>query len=109
MPFQNISRSGECFMGRFALSNARPVTSYRLRFASYVRARSQADEMPEQFRRCVLLVRSFDRDAILVADEVVEGRKVESVIERQLADPRTAYLRIHCAPGGRYVARVERH
>jgi hypothetical protein len=83
-----------------------------MRFASYIpngaKTCGQTGGVPEPLRTRVLAVRSFDKDAMLVADELVEGRDVEIAIERQLADPRAAYLRIHYALAGRYAARVER-
>ena len=86
---------------------------YRMRFAIYVRKGEETydkvDEVPEQLRRRTLAMRSFDADAMLVACELVEGRELEAAIERQLANPRAAYLHIHFAAAGCYAARIERN
>jgi Protein of unknown function (DUF1203) len=90
-----------------------PVASpYRMRFAIYLRKGEETydriDEIPEQLRIRTLAVRAFDADAMLLAWELVEGRDLESVIERLLVDPRIAYLHVHFAAPGCYAARVER-
>jgi Protein of unknown function (DUF1203) len=53
-------------------------------------------------------VRAFDADAMMVGFELVDGVKLESAIERQLADPRAAYLHVHFAAPGCYAASAER-
>ena len=90
-----------------------PVESpYRMRFAIFVRAGEETydavDTVPEQLRKRTLAVRAFDRDAMMVGTELIEGAKIESAIERLLADPRSTYLHIHFAAPGCYAARVER-
>jgi Protein of unknown function (DUF1203) len=90
-----------------------PVASpYRMRFAIFVRNGEETfdepDTVPEQLRKRTLAVRAFDADAMMVAFELVEGVKLESAIERQFADPRTAYLHLHFAAPGCYAASVER-
>ena len=90
-----------------------PVDSpYRMRFAVYVRRGEETydriDEIPEQLRSRTLAVRAFDRDAMMVGWELVEGQALEGAIDRLLADPRAAYLHIHYAAPGCYAARVER-
>ena len=83
-----------------------------MRFAIYVRKGEETfdavDSIPEQLRRRTLAVRAFDANAMMIAWEVVEGTKLEGVIERLLSDPRAAYLHIHFAAPGCYAARVER-
>jgi hypothetical protein len=90
-----------------------PVTSpYRMRFAIFVRKGEETydriDEVPQQLRIRELAVRAFDRDAMLVGWELVDGRDLEATIERLLADARATYLHIHFAAPGCYAARVER-
>src|SRR5215471_10630626 len=74
---------------------------YRMRFAVYVRRGEESydriDEIPEQLRIRTLAVRAFDREAMMVGWQLVEGRDLEGAIERLFADPRTAYLHIHYA------------
>ena len=90
-----------------------PVESpYRMRFAVYVREGEETydkiDEVPEQLRLRTLAVRAFDRNAMMLACELTDGRDVERSIGRMLALPDTAYLHIHFAAPGCYAARVER-
>jgi Protein of unknown function (DUF1203) len=90
-----------------------PVDSpYRMRFAIYVRKGDETfdavDAVPEQLRKRTLAVRAFDADAMMVRFELVEGQKIESAIERLLADSRAAYLHVHFAAPGCYAARVDR-
>ena len=90
-----------------------PVGSpYRMRFAVYVRRGEQrfdaVDEIPAQLRGRTLAVRAFDENAMMVGWELVEGRDLEPVIERLLADSRAAYLHVHYAAPGCYAARVDR-
>ena len=90
-----------------------PVDSpYRMRFAIFVREGEETydkvDEVPEQLRLRTLAVRAFDKEAMMLACALVEGRQVEQSIERMLAMPQAAYLHIHFAAPGCYAARVER-
>jgi len=90
-----------------------PVDSpYRMRFAIYVRKGEETydkvDDIPQQLRLRTLAVRAFDRRAMLIGWELVEGRDLEAAIDRLFADPRAAYLHIHFAAPGCYAARVER-
>lgn len=90
-----------------------PVNSpYRMRFAVYVRRGEKTydaiDEIPEQLRIRTLAVRAFDRDAMMVGRELVDGHRLEAAIERLFADPRAAYLHVYYAAPGCYAARVDR-
>jgi Protein of unknown function (DUF1203) len=90
-----------------------PVDSpYRMRFAIFVRKGDETydavDTVPEQLRKRALAVRAFGADAMMIGFELVEGEKLESAIERLLADPRAAYLHVHFAAPGCYAARVDR-
>lgn len=88
------------------------ASPYRMRFAVYVRAGEQTfdavDAVPEQLRTRILALRAFDRDAMMIAWEVIEGTRLEQAIKRQFADQRAAYLHVHFAAPGCYAARVER-
>ena len=55
-----------------------------------------------------LAVRAWDKDAMMVGHELVDGRDLESAIDRLFANPQTEYLHIHFASPGCYAARVER-
>jgi Protein of unknown function (DUF1203) len=91
-----------------------PVRSpYRSRHAIYVReAASQArpglNTVPESLRCRLLSVRAFDADGLLVDADVVDGRELETLVERMLGEERTSYLHVHNARAGCYAARVDR-
>jgi len=90
-----------------------PVDSpYRMRFAIYVRAGEETydavDRIPEQLRWRTLAVRAFDRTAMMLGCELVDGRDLEPAIERLLGLPQAAYLHVHFAAPGCYAARVDR-
>jgi hypothetical protein len=53
-------------------------------------------------------VRGYDADGFLVDAEVVEGREIESVIEKMFADQQVAYLHVHNARPGCYSCRIDR-
>jgi len=90
-----------------------PVDSpYRMKFAIFVRKGEETydavDEVPEQLRLRKLAVRAWDKDAMMIGHELVDGRELESAIDRLFANPQTQYLHIHFASPGCYAARVER-
>jgi hypothetical protein len=92
-----------------------PVDSpYRMRFAIFVRrgeeTYDEVDKMPEQLRSRMLAVRAFDAKAMLLAFELelVDGRELESAIERVFNNQAAAYLHVHYAAPGFYAARVDR-
>lgn len=90
-----------------------PVDSpYRMRFAIYVRkgeeTYDEVDAVPEQLRLRKLAVRAWDKDAMMIGHELVDGRELESAIDRLLANPAAEYLHIHFASPGCYAAKVER-
>lgn len=88
-------------------------TPYRSSYAIYVRegARSRYDrinEIPEQFRPRVLSLRAFDEHDMLRDADIAEGAAVESLIERLLSSPETAYIHAHYAKHGCFAARIDR-
>ena len=90
------------------------ATPYRAGHAIYVRegateARPAAGEVPALLRHRLLSVRAFDADGMLTDADVVEGAALEAAIERLLlAAPNAAYLHLHNARPGCYMARVDR-
>ena len=85
---------------------------YRMRFAIYVRKGEETydavDEVPEQLRLRKLAVRAWDAEAMMVGHELVDGRELESAIDRLFANPQAKYLHVHFASPGCYAATVER-
>ena len=65
-------------------------------------------EIPRMFHKRLLSVRAYDKDAMLVASDVVEGSRLEESIRRFFADPAVEYLHLHNAKPGCFNCRVER-
>lgn len=66
--------------------------------------------MPVNLRYCVLAVRAFNAEHVMIESELVEGQQqLESAIERLFSNPLAAYLHLHFATTDRYAARVERY
>ena len=88
-------------------------TPYRASHAIFVSENAVAqydrvDEIPEVLRLRTLSLRAFDGGHLMVDADLVDGREVETMIARLLADPRTAYIQAHYAKRGCYAARIER-
>lgn len=88
-------------------------TPYRSSYAIYVLegARSRYDrlnEVPEPFRSRVLSLRAFDAQDMLCDADIVQGAALESLIERLLSSPKTAYIHAHYAKFGCFAARIDR-
>ena len=66
------------------------------------------NEVPALFRPRVMSVRAFDHDHLMVDADITPGTDVERLIERLLADPRTAYLHAHYAKYGCFAAHIAR-
>ncbi len=85
---------------------------YHAHYAIWVRQGEQTfeavDQVPEQLRKRVLALRTWDADDMMVGHEVVDGRQIEDAIERLFADPRAAYMHAHFAGPGCYAARIDR-
>jgi hypothetical protein len=86
---------------------------FRASHAIYVRegarqARPEPGEVPEMLRSRLLSLRAFDAAGMMVDADVVEGRAVETLLERMLAGPATTYVHVHFARPGCFAARVER-
>jgi hypothetical protein len=88
-------------------------TPYRSAHAIYVRESARetyaaVNRIPAPFLTRPLSIRAFDADGMMVDADVAEGTNAAAEIDRQLADPRVAYLHIHFARRGCYAARVDR-
>ena len=88
-------------------------TPYRASHAIYVREGAterydRIDEVPEAFRARTLSLRAFDDVGLLVDADLVEGRRMESLIGRLFSNPKAAYIQAHYAKFGCYAGRVER-
>jgi hypothetical protein len=89
------------------------ATPYRSGHAIFVREREVAPtdlvgELPPAMRLRPLSLRAFDGDDMMVDADLVDGAEAEALIERLLADERTAYIQAHYAKRGCYAGRIER-
>lgn len=89
------------------------ASPYRASHAIFVREGAtevydRIDEVPEVMRVRLLSLRAYDDGGMMLDADVIEGRGVEPVIERLLANPSVAYLHVHNARRGCYAARVDR-
>lgn len=88
------------------------ASPYRAAGPIYVRrdATTQVtlDRVPDVFARRLLSVRGYDRDGMLSAAELVDGRELAPHLERALGHRDVAYLHVHYARPGCYAGRVER-
>lgn len=86
---------------------------YRSRHAIYViegeqRTFDAVGEVPDVMRRRMLSLRAFDAQGMMVDADLADGREVEPLIERLLANPQAAYVHAHYAKRGCFAARIER-
>jgi hypothetical protein len=65
-------------------------------------------EVPDQLRRRLLSIRAYDGEDLMVASEVVDGRELESAVQRLLESSRVSYLHAHFAAAGCYACRIDR-
>lgn len=89
------------------------ASPYRSRHAIYViegeqRTFDAVNEVPDVMRRRMLSLRAFDAQGAMVDADLADGREVEPLIERLLANPGAAYVHAHYAKRGCYAARIER-
>lgn len=89
------------------------ATPYRSAHAIFVREGADApydrvNEVPDVLRVRMLSLRAFDTGHMMVDADLVDGREVEALIARLLADPRTAYIHAHYAKRGCYAGLIAR-
>lgn len=88
-------------------------TPYKASHAIFVREGAETrheavDEIPEAIRTRMISLRAFDETGEMVDADLVDGREIEPLIARYLADPRVSYLQAHYAKRGCYAGRIER-
>jgi hypothetical protein len=89
------------------------ASPYRSSHAIFVRegARERYDrmnEVPDVMRIRPLSLRAFDADHMMRDAGLVDGRDVETLIERFFANPDVAYIHVHNAVRGCYSGRIDR-
>lgn len=88
-------------------------TPFRSSHAIFVRENAtqavpKINEVPGMFRHRLLSVRAFDSSGMMVDADVIDGERLEQLIERLLANNLADYLHVHNAKLGCYAARVAR-
>jgi hypothetical protein len=86
---------------------------FRASHAIYIRENAKpanltAGEIPIAMKNRILSVRGFDRDHLMVAAELVDGKELAPLIESFWKNKDVAYLHIHYAKPGCFAARVNR-
>jgi hypothetical protein len=66
------------------------------------------NQVPDLLRLRVLSVRAYDADGMMVDADVVDGRDLESLIDRLFSEPCVEYLHVHFARPGCFACRVDR-
>ena len=89
------------------------ATPYRSSHAIFVRewasqARPGRNEIPRMLRHRLLSVRAFDSAGMMTDADVVEGERLEALIETMLARSSVDCLHLHNAKPGCYAASVRR-
>lgn len=69
---------------------------------------NRIEDVPEVLRVRTLSLRAFDEAGFIVEADLVDGRKVEGLIEQFLNNPRVAYIHAHYAKYGCYAGRIDR-
>jgi len=91
-----------------------PVASpYRASHAIYVRENAQTakpvvNEVPDVLRTRLLSLRAYDRAGMMVDADVTQGKDIEPVIQRMLAQPGVEFIHAHNAKPGCFAARIDR-
>ena len=88
-------------------------TPYRATHAIYIREGAtntydQTDTIPDVMRIRLLSLRGYSSEGMMLDADVVEGRDMDSVVERLLANPAIAYIHAHNAKRGCYSGRIDR-
>jgi hypothetical protein len=89
------------------------ATPYRATHAIFIGEGSdipydRVGEIPEVMRLRLLSLRAYDAQHMMIDADVVDGREVEPVIRRLLANPDVAYIHAHNAKRGCYSGLIER-
>ena len=88
-------------------------TPYQASHAIFVREGAEraqvfSNEIPELMRTRPISLRAFSAEHWMLDADLASGAALESLIQRLLYDPQTAYLQAHFAKRGCYAARITR-
>ncbi len=89
------------------------ATAYASQGPIFVRERiapraQYRNEVPDQLQRRLISLRAYAGDGMMLDADVVDGRALETLIERFLADASISHLHAHFARRGCYAALIER-
>ncbi|HLX26448.1 MAG TPA: DUF1203 domain-containing protein [Candidatus Cybelea sp.] len=89
------------------------ASPYRSSHAIFIREGAtdrydRIDEVPDVMRIRALSLRAFDKDAMMLDADLIDGHALEELIEKFFADPRVAYIHVHNAKPGCYSGRIDR-
>jgi hypothetical protein len=68
----------------------------------------RVDEVPPVLRGRLLSLRAYDEAGMMLDAELVEGKEIETLLERFFASEATAYVHVHNARRGCFACAVER-
>lgn len=88
-------------------------TPYRATHAIFVREGAEetydrVNEIPEVMRLRLLSLRAYDAAGMMLDADIVEGKEIESLIERLFGNSQVDYIHVHNARRGCYSGRIER-
>jgi hypothetical protein len=88
-------------------------TPYRASHAIFVREGAEqpydrVNEIPDVMRVRLLSLRAYDGEGMMLDADVVDGQRVEEVIDRFFANPDVAYIHAHNAKRGCFSGRIDR-
>jgi hypothetical protein len=88
-------------------------TPYRASHAIFVREGAEqpydcVNEIPDVMRFRLLSLRAYDGEGMMLDADVVDGQRVEEIIERFFANPDVAYIQAHNAKRGCFSGRIDR-
>jgi Protein of unknown function (DUF1203) len=66
------------------------------------------DEVPAQLQTRLISLRAYDETGMMIDAEIVDGKTLQPLIERFLANDKTDHLHAHFARRGCYAALIER-
>jgi hypothetical protein len=66
------------------------------------------DEVPAQLKARLISLRAYDAGGMMLDADVVDGKELQPLIERFLANESVSYLHAHFARRGCYAALIER-
>lgn len=73
-----------------------------------VTAKPEVNEVPAMIRNRFLSIRAYDKTAMMLAADAVDGRDLEEHLSKFFSDQRVEYIHLHNARPGCFNCRVDR-